>query len=727
MRTQIRSLATAAAVATACIFCASAWAAEGAAPVLAALQNLNAWLNSGPNAKGWVDYLNLPALEAEAVKGASADPAVIAKTIKQLDSGANGLELAPFRNLRHALVEWSIDVVVAKAGLPQAALESESNFQPITDADVAAAKTALEAAAVKLDAFLTASGTNGTAWKEYLRFKDLQSQLPSATPDAAVLKSVEQRFTADQNGLEMPVFADVGTALSRFIHSLTARRDDLRTEYAAQLKGLADELRQYANDLTQRTQHADEAERLKAATHSEEAALAVGTRLGWLQNMRQAPALVSAARNQYSFPNLRVAMSGRLVAAGVEQPVDDVAPVHDVILGTNIKGTGRTVGRLAVQLVPNNDKAELETMLVGTTRTRTVGRNGPATIYANGTTQIQGRKRMVVDANGLAALPATATATTKTTITGVAAGKGGIIQRIATKKVYQSKSQAEQIGSSHAAALVRQRVDSQATDQLGKAQADYLQKLRNPLLRRREFPALLKFNTSADFLFVTALQANPSQLGAPREAPDINTAHDLAVRIHESLVNNLAAALLSGLTLKEEELQAKVIELRGSLPEQLKSEEDRDPWSITFANSRPVTVAFNDNGLQVTVRGQRYTSGDRDFRAMNVTANYKVQISGTGSKLVRQGELEIVPPGFVRGQGHLSAQQVTLRTLLQRKFGKMFEPEIVSQGLTLPGRWEQAGRLDLKQLQADGGWLVMAWVKNGAPSQGANKVASDVK
>ena len=135
-----------------------------------------------------------------------------------------------------------------------------------------------------------------------------------------------------------------------------------------------------------------------------------------------------------------------------------------------------------------------------------------------------------------------------------------------------------------------------------------------------------------------------------------------------------------------------------------------------------MTVAFHDNGFQLTVRGQRYTSGDREFRAMNVTANYKVQMQGTGSKLVRQGELEILPPGFVRGQGRLSAQQVTLRTLLQRKFGKMLEPEIVSEGLTLPGRWEQVGRLDLKQLHSDGGWLVMAWIASGKPAEPAAKV-----
>ena len=136
---------------------------------------------------------------------------------------------------------------------------------------------------------------------------------------------------------------------------------------------------------------------------------------------------------------------------------------------------------------------------------------------------------------------------------------------------------------------VRDRVESQATTQLGKAQRDYLEKFRNPLLRRHEFPALLKFRTTEEAMFITALQANRSQLGAPGEAPQLEGNYDLVVRVHESMINNLAAAMLAGVTIKEAEMQKKVIELRGSLPDKLKSEPDRDPWSITFAQSRPVT------------------------------------------------------------------------------------------------------------------------------------------
>ena len=100
---------------------------------------------------------------------------------------------------------------------------------------------------------------------------------------------------------------------------------------------------------------------------------------------------------------------------------------------------------------------------------------------------------------------------------------------------------------------------------------------------------------------------------------------------------------------------------------------------------------------------------------MNVTADYKAEISGNGSRLVRQGDLQIVPPSFVPGKSRLSSQQITLRTLLEQRFGKLFEPEIKSDGLELPGQWAKAGRLDLKHLKSSGGWMAMAWIESGEP------------
>ncbi len=437
------------------------------------------------------------------------------------------------------------------------------------------------------------------------------------------------------------------------------------------------------------------------------------------------PRARARVRREYSHPNLFVQASASLVGAGIEQDVDDIGPVRDYILGTSISGTGHTRGRVTVELVPSEDNAMLDIMLTGRTATRTTGTNGPATIFTNGNVAIAGRKRVIIDETGFKTYRATGAADARTTITGI--GGGRLVQHIASRKAAQQKGQAERIASDHAAIRIRERLEDQSSGQLGKAHQEFVNKFRKPLLRRREFPELLKFRTTEDSLFVTGMKANRMQLGAPDSPPAVDGQYDLLVRVHETMINNMATALLAGVTLHEEEVQQKVIDLRGELPDKLKSEENQDPWSITFASVRPVTIRFADDGFSVTIRGQRYTSGDRNFRAMNVTATYKAQLEGNGAKLVRQGDLEILPPNFVPGKSRLSTQQVSLKTLLEKRFGKLFEPEIVSEGLELPGNWKNAGRLDLKVLNSNAGWLALAWTESGEPvkEEKLDRVAAD--
>jgi hypothetical protein len=652
---------------------------------------VESWLGTGPNSEAWAAYLDLAALGAELEKGDQADRAAIASVREKLNSGAAGLELEPFAKLREAVGQWADELEVLQTpDLSAAALGAEANFRPIAAADVAASKAALQSAAARLDRYL--AGENGANWKKFLQWQDLQEQLKSETPNVEALGGVYQKFTADQVGLELPVFANVAGNLARYVNDLSGHAEGLRGRLAEQLKELADALGRYAQD------------------PSNDHAIAVGSRLGWLEDMRQAAALVRAVRNRYSQANLHVAASARLVGAGIEQQLDEITPVRDNILGTDLYGNGHTIGKVTVELVPNDEQAMFDTMLAGTVQSRTTGYNGPATIYTNGATAIAGRKRIVFEDTGFASYPATAAANTNSRVTGI--GGGGLVQRVAWKRVGEQKSQAERIAADHAADRVRARMDKQVGEQLSRAHADYLQKVRNPLVRRREFPAL-RFRTTKELLLATAVAANRNQLAAPAPPPEVTVENDLAVQIHESMINNLAAALLSGRTLTEEELQQRVIDLRGELPDSLKSDEDRDPWSITFARSQPVTVKFDDGQIEITIRGQRYTSGDRDFRAMNVTAQYKYEIDGPGIKLTRQGELNIVPPGEPR---RLSGKEITLRTLLEKRFGKLFEPEVKYEGLILPGKWRAAGILDIKQLQTGSGWMVLAWIESGVPA-----------
>ena len=95
---------------------------------------------------------------------------------------------------------------------------------------------------------------------------------------------------------------------------------------------------------------------------------------------------------------------------------------------------------------------------------------------------------------GFKSLPPTASAVTHTTITGIGTSRGGLVGRMVLKKAPQraadGKGEAEYVGARHAEAKIRDRMQQEIGTSLAKANADYLQRFRNPLLRAASFPSV---------------------------------------------------------------------------------------------------------------------------------------------------------------------------------------------------------------------------------------------
>jgi hypothetical protein len=225
---------------------------------------------------------------------------------------------------------------------------------------------------------------------------------------------------------------------------------------------------------------------------------------------------------------------------------------------------------------------------------------------------------------------------------------------------------------------------------------------------------------------IVGLQAGNSRLAAPDAMPAVVEVADMSLCVHESMINNMAADALSGKTIYEEELQAAVLEMFGRLPERMKGDEDGVPWGITFANKQPISVSFADDAFTITLRGAKYYKGAEGHPGMNVSATYKIAKTEQGFKAVRQGDLEVLPPDFVPGSGaKVDARRQIIRTLLMKRFTKVFESELIGEGLILPGKWEAAGKLVPVQLVCQKGWLVIAWKRSPAESKPADAKVAD--
>ena len=156
------------------------------------------------------------------------------------------------------------------------------------------------------------------------------------------------------------------------------------------------------------------------------------------------------------------------------------------------------------------------------------------------------------------------------------------MERIAWRRAGKQICQAEAIAGEHAACRLGARVDAQADPSIQKSNEQFEAKGRKPLDERRAFPRGLSFDTLATALEIHGAEALESQLAAPSAPPELTRPADVTVRVHESMINNVAETVLTGMRLNDEMVQRTALELLGRLPEQLKPDEDKEPFTIVF-------------------------------------------------------------------------------------------------------------------------------------------------
>ena len=304
------------------------------------------------------------------------------------------------------------------------------------------------------------------------------------------------------------------------------------------------------------------------------------------------------------------------MGAGIDEAVDDTAAVHDCILGTNVHGVAHTTGRSSAALPPSADFGVIDALFFGRSASNNVGYHGPVTIFSTAMTDLAACKRMWIDADGFRAYPAAASAETHVNIYDIQSNKGRrMVERMAWRRAGKQQSQAEYISSRHAEARLAGRIDDQAAASLDRANEQYVEKFQRPFSERRLFPQELRFSTTEHGLSILGLQAGDGKLAAPDAPPPNVPDADMTLRLHESMINNLAFDAVAGRTVHEERVQAAVKNALGYLPEKLKGDEDGRPWAITFAAREPISVNFTDDGFKVTLRGVKYYKGNEAYRS----------------------------------------------------------------------------------------------------------------
>ena len=661
--------------------------------VQAALDVMKQWLGENESGESLYGSLRIEALEQQLQKGDDADKAVVKAILNLFSSDESILQNVRFVTVRRALEQWLPTLSYPKRDeLPSLLRAAKSDFKPIDPAQLGKTRQQLETNLTKLDQFLRAAGKNkAEGWNRYLTRDELQTELESEKePDFKVLERVQSRLEGKHAGLQLPAFVGVRRSLRAYGETLVRSRKQFQAQFEATLDRLADALEVYEVE----------------PTHDN--ATKVAMRLGMLQRSNQVPDLVKAIQHYYVRPNMYVQFSAALVNLGFEETLEKTSPFAERSARKSVSGQATTSGQTSSILVPNADSGEVRIVFSGSVMAKSRTVSGPATVLGTGETKIDAYKQVFLNDGGFRTAAAITRCVTNNTIENIL-GSPSVVNQ-ALPRARASLPRSETRTARRTEKRISQRLDDQINEGVEEVNRRYTQLYQRPLMRRDDNPAQLYFRSDDHYLFARTAQAGDFQLAANDRPPELSRDHDLALRMHQSFLNNYVEAVFGGTTLADTEAANLAQELIERIPKRLRITKESERWSIKFARRKPLTVVFDNNGYMVTVRGRQFTAAKRRIGAMHVTAKYQYEMTPDGPRRSRIGSLEVKPANFARRQKKtLSTVETAGKAILERRFKELFPAVIEPAGLQLPGRWEKAGKLVMQELSSQNGWLVTGW------------------
>ncbi len=655
-----------------------------------ALERLDNWLDDSERGAGWHRYLRTADLRQQLDSDDPPERSVLRAVLARYESDESGLDRHRFVAVRRALEAWLAELPPLSIDqLPGVAREAKQRFSPLTDEDVRRAHQQWQQAVTDVERLVRGwTAEERESLYQALEWDVLQTQSREDEPDLQTLVAASRNLYQNTPGLELPELDRLRKSLERYLDTRRFAENPRSEEF----------FQRYLEEIAQRLE-------TYVAEPDVEDHVIIGQLVGWMERYQQVEDLVAAIRYHHSRPNFHVAISAPLLQVGIATELDEYMTVWEEILGTTIRANSHLQGLVTLELVPDEERAVLDLILEGTVTSNNTGYNGPVRILSDGITRVGGRKRLTMDAEGWDSSPAVASARTRTRIRRISA-RTSVTETIAWNRARRTQPQYEAIASGRSGRRVAGRMDAQIEELLATPQERLQEAFRKPLLRRGAFPRELAFRTSEEQLFVRLLQAAGSQLGAPGAPPSSAEGYDLCLQLHQSLVGNLSQALLGGVSLSDEQLQGFLDELLGEVPEAFRISAEDEPWSITFAAERPLHVRFDDQGFTVALRATQFRRGDQTVREnIEVAATYALEQTSRGARVTRQGDIDI----RFAGRPQMRVGDVAVQTFLRRNFSELFREQFDSEGLELPGRWQEAGQLILETLDSRNGWLAIAW------------------
>jgi hypothetical protein len=421
------------------------------------------------------------------------------------------------------------------------------------------------------------------------------------------------------------------------------------------------------------------------------------------------------------YPNLLVEVSQAFAnAAAAAEPHVQSSPINQNQDKMRTSGCQTTQVWVSTRFIPSAQAARIEILLNGNTDAVTRTTRGKVELGHTTHVSLLGNKLLAVDDNGVREESGDAHANLDVNHldflrTSFRCPVDPLVRRIAHRVYNKQKSKIDSDIEKQANQELDKQFRTLAADKIKEINDRYEKDYRKPMQAKGVFPQRIRLMTSETQLGIRALLNDPT--GKPMNfapVPEIYGWPDVAVRVEETLLNNYSQGEFGNKTFSGPALDEEFSRLIGPVIGKVKTADvgEKD-FTITFAKEKPIEFHFNEQKFKVTLRGEEFTSGGREYLAMDTTAIYKLHKTATGLIAEREGDLVIYPPGFKKGD-RLSASDKVLQELLVRKFGKVFKESFELKEVKLPEAIKGAGVLVTTQVESDKGWLTLGFRRQPA-------------
>lgn len=422
----------------------------------------------------------------------------------------------------------------------------------------------------------------------------------------------------------------------------------------------------------------------------------------------------------YRNANARFEVSQSFMQAFMPELNPEDEPVDDFILGARVRGRSRSVTRLHVRPVPDDQQWRVQLEVLGNVDSRTQSHSGPVTVFNRGRSKYHAAKQVVVNAKGFWVSPAVARASTTTSVDDLQSDFdaipliGSLVRSVARGQTEDKKYAAE----AEVEGRVRRRAETQLNDQLNAKVQQWQDKLYvnviEPLARIGLEPSIVDLNTGNRSIAGRFRGAGTKQLAAHTPRPSSPVDSVLNVQLHQSGINNMVRQLrLGGRELTPHEF---LREIGTRFPAIRQQAGDELPTEVKFAFDQhdPIRVEFKDGQAQLTLKLDSLQVGDNTWEDLEVSALYSPTSMDWDATIVRESTV------FLQGKRLRFRDQIALRAVFLKVLSKKHEIPLFPEGAAQDERLAGFG---VNQLALHEGWLAVSLgPKTGRGSQGAGRL-----